>query len=235
MPPLVNEANAENINARRLAEIVDRYTCDAKDSLLAAKIAQSIYANISRRQDVQFKVGDFVYLSTSNQCREYTHGSDGHVAKFMPCFDGPYKITKVFPEKSTYTLLMPNSPNVSPTFHALQLCRFIPNDTSLFPLQELKQPQSIETDDREEWLVDRILDEKRGRKGREFLVRYCEYGAKEDWWLPLRDVDELEALDVWLALKESEALMNASACKTPMTTLRRCSPCGVQLLEGGRV
>ncbi|KDQ25432.1 hypothetical protein PLEOSDRAFT_1017047, partial [Pleurotus ostreatus PC15] len=78
--------------------------------------------------------------------------------KFMPRFDGPYEITKAFPEKSTYTLFMPNSPNIFPTFHASQLRRFMPNDASLFPSHELERPESVETNDGEEWLVERILD-----------------------------------------------------------------------------
>ncbi len=130
---------------------------------------------------------------------------------------------------------MPNSPNVFPTFHASQLRRFIPNDASLFPSRELERPQGVETDEGEEWLVDRILDEKRGRRGKEFLVRYRGYGAEEDRWLPLRDVDELEALDVWLASKGPDALASTSARQTDTPTLRRRSPRVAQTLEGGRV
>ncbi len=82
--------------------------------------------------------------------------------------------------------------------------------------------------------MDRILDEKRGQRGKEFLVRYRGYGAEEDRWLPLRDVDELEALDVWLALKEPDTLAT-SARQTATTTLRRRSPRVAQVLEDGRV
>lgn len=110
----------------------------------------------------------------------------------------------------------------------------MPNDASLFPSRELERPESVETNDGEEWLVERILDEKRGRRGKEFLVRYRGYGAEEDRWLPLRDVDELEALDVWLASKEPETLTSMSAQQTA-TTLRRRSPRVAQILEGGRV
>jgi hypothetical protein len=35
----------------------------------------------------------------------------GQVAKFMLRFDGPYIATKTYPEKSLYTLDLPNEPN----------------------------------------------------------------------------------------------------------------------------
>jgi hypothetical protein len=46
---------------------------------------------------------------------------NGRVAKFMPYFDGPYTIIDTHPETSNYTLDLPNSPNIFPTFHASQL------------------------------------------------------------------------------------------------------------------
>lgn len=172
IPPLLNDGSTRSMEASQLIEKIQDYTAEAKDSLLAAKISQSIQANTSHRQEIPFNVGDLVYLSTSNRRREYTHAGDGRVTKFMPRFDGPYEISKAFPEKSTYTLIMPNSPNVFPTFHASQLRPFVPNDATLFPDREFERPPAIETGDGDEWLVERIIDEKRGRSGKEYLVRY---------------------------------------------------------------
>lgn len=138
----------------------------------------------------------------------------------MPRFDGPYEIIHAFPERSTYTLLMPNSPDVFPTFHTSQLRRFTPNDGDLFPSRTLERPDAIITDDgEEEWLVDEIIDEKRGRSGMEYLVRYLGYGAEEQRWLRKKDVDELEALDRWLARDRGDA--SAVDTRTTWSSLRR--------------
>lgn len=117
----------------------------------------------------------------------------------MPRFDRPYKISRCHPEKSTYTLEMPNSPNIFPTFRSSQLCAYLPNNSNLFPSCELERPDSItmEIGD-DEWFVEKIVDEKWGQRGQEFLVKYRSYGDEENWWLPRRDVKELEALDTWL-------------------------------------
>ncbi|KAH7919158.1 hypothetical protein BV22DRAFT_1023467 [Leucogyrophana mollusca] len=47
---------------------------------------------------------------------------DGHVAKFIPRFNGPYKIIDHHAGTSTYTLDLPNPPNIYPTFHLSELC-----------------------------------------------------------------------------------------------------------------
>ncbi|KAG9218259.1 hypothetical protein CCMSSC00406_0005940 [Pleurotus cornucopiae] len=121
----------------------------------------------------------------------------------MPRFDGPYKIIHANPERSSYTLDMPNAPNTFPTFHSSLLRRFIPNDPDLFPTRELERPGAISVDGEEEWLVERIINERKGRRGMEYLVRYCGYGSDEDRWLGRVDVEELAAFNDWLAVRPS--------------------------------
>lgn len=178
---------------------------EAKDNLLAAKISQTIQANAHRKPDPEFAVGESVFLSTSNRHREYMHAGDNRVAKFMPRFDGPYRIVQANPEKSSYTLDIPNA-DVFPTFHISHLRPFLPNDGNLFPSREFERPAAITMDSGDdEWLVDSIIDERHGRRGQEFLVHYKGYGHEEDRWMTRRDVEELEALDRWLASKPGVA------------------------------
>ena len=67
-------------------------------------------------------------LSTKNRCHEYLANGDGRVAKFMPCYDGPYTILEARPETSTYVLDVPRLAQVCNTFHVSQLCAFVAND-----------------------------------------------------------------------------------------------------------
>lgn len=227
VPALEDRVSPAHTDVDDLIQKIDSYVSKAKDSLLAAKISQSISANPSRRQEIPYKVGDMVYLSTSNHRREYTHAGDGCIAKFMPRFDGPYKVTRAFPERWTYTLLMPNSPGIFPMFHASQLRAFTPNDPDLFPSRELERPDAVQTDEGdEEWFVEKIIDEKHGQSGREYLVRYRGYSAEEDRWLPRADVEDLAALDVWLDSHTTSTTTSSSTGRRPTTrsTLRRCCP-----------
>ncbi|OJA16295.1 hypothetical protein AZE42_09403 [Rhizopogon vesiculosus] len=93
----------------------------ARDNLLASWIMQVSSANKSRSDEPRLAVDDLVLLSTKHRWRDYMRKGDGRVAKFMPRFDGPYRIVEARPETSTYTLDLPSMPNIFPTFHVSQL------------------------------------------------------------------------------------------------------------------
>ncbi|KAF8810695.1 hypothetical protein BYT27DRAFT_7062538, partial [Phlegmacium glaucopus] len=63
--------------------------------------------------------------------------------KFMPQFDGLYGILEARPDSSNYTLQLPTSTNIFPTFHASHLKPFIPNDDKLFPTCKRQEPAPI--------------------------------------------------------------------------------------------
>lgn len=137
-------------------------------------------------------------LSTANRRRNYKRKGKKRVAKFMPRFDGPYIVKKSFPERSKYTLRLPNNPKTFPGFHASLLKPFHPNDPSLFPDRELVRPPTVITEDgTEETLVDKIVDARRRGRGMQYLVRWVGYGKEHDEWLPGRMLEDNAALDVW--------------------------------------
>jgi len=201
IPPLIpgGENKPESISARELIERIALDVSEAQDNLLAAKISQSEFTNCHRNDEVIYKVGDKVMLSTENRRCKYMQRHSGRTAKFMPRFDGPFVVTKANTAKSAYTLDLPNKPDRFPTFHAAQLRKHIPNDDKKFPARKLPQPGPVITlDGQEEWLIDRILDEHVHGKSRQFLVRWRGWGPEEDRWLPGRELADTEALDNWL-------------------------------------
>ena len=79
--------------------------------------------------------------------------------KFMPWNDGPYTVVKAFPEKSEYTLRLPNNHKTFPGFHSSLLKWFMPNDPTLFPDCEFTWPGAVVMEDRtEENMIDKIVD-----------------------------------------------------------------------------
>jgi RNase H-like domain found in reverse transcriptase/Reverse transcriptase (RNA-dependent DNA polymerase)/Integrase zinc binding domain len=196
--PLSPDATPEQTTAH---EIITRITLDVKeaqDNLLAAKIRQAYHANEHRAPEDIYEVGDLVMLSTENRRRNYKRKGKTRVAKFMPRNDGPYTITHTFPERSEYTLKLPNNPNTFPGFHAHLLKRYIPNDPLLFPDREPSRPRPIVTEDgTEEWYIDKIVDARRRGRGVQYLVRYEGYGREHDEWRPGSEMAETDALDRW--------------------------------------
>lgn len=205
IPPLVPTSLApgcpqEDINAARVIDRLLDDTASARDNLILAKVAQASYANRSRKSDFEINVGDRVMLSTFHRRQDYKNGDKNHVAKFMPRYDGPYTVTHANSSLSLYTLDIPNSLAKFNTFHISELRAFVPNDSSLFLSHEHPRPGPVLTEDGlEEHLIDRIVDECRRGRGFQYLVCWVGYGPEDDNWLSRRELEDCEALDVWLA------------------------------------
>jgi hypothetical protein len=206
IPPLTpnniatTASEEDSTNAIALLERINLDVSEAQDNLFAAKVAQATFANRHRGNEIVYSVGDKVMLSTEHRRQEYMQKHSGPVAKFMPRFDGPFLVTAANPNKSVYTLELPNEPERFPTFHASLLRKFVTNDDNLFPSRKLDRPGPVVTEDGEqEWLIDKIIDERTHGRGRQFLVRWRE----EDRWLPGRELSDTVALDQWLALSDS--------------------------------
>ena len=132
----------------------------AQDNLLCAKISQSISANVHQYNDFPFKKGNRVILSTLHRCRDYKAEDEHWVMKFIPCYYGPYLITKMAPGISTITVNMPNHMNTFPMFYTSQALPFIENDKELFLNWKSQQPPAIMVDSHEEYTVNRFWRNK---------------------------------------------------------------------------
>jgi hypothetical protein len=141
IPPLIqgsiSDDTSETTAAHSIIAQLENDVVEAKDALLGAKIMQAFFANKTCGDEEVYLIRDRVMLATLHRRRDYKAGDQSRVAKFFPCWDGPFTVTKTFPEMSSYTLHLPNSPNVFPTYHASLLKRFHKNDASLFPSREL--------------------------------------------------------------------------------------------------
>ncbi len=164
LPPLVpnrlvDNAKSDTDAAKIIAQLLDDMA-QARDNLIKAKINQAHHANKHRGKEDVFEVGNKVMLSTFHCRRDYKAGDKNHVTKFMPRYNGPYIILHANPTLSSYTIEMPNTPNVFPTFHASELQRFILNDPTLFPSQEHHAPEPIlTTDGFEECYIEHIINQ----------------------------------------------------------------------------
>jgi len=208
IPPLMGREDRDDTpEAQRAYELIrklEQMSMEAQDNLLRAKISQAAQANKSRTLTFPFSVGGRVRLSTLHRRHEFQGSGEKRVAKFMPRFDGPYAIIDIDKDNSTVTLDLPNSPNIFPTFHTLEVVPYVENDTELFPNREFSKPPAITMEDgSEEYFIRDIIDERRCGRGYRYLVRWVGYGAEEDRWLKGADLKNTEALDIWLAKRRT--------------------------------
>lgn len=118
----------------------------------------------------------------------------------MPRYDGPYTIIETDEKHSTVTLDLPHSTNIFPTFHTSQVIPYIESDTEKFPSRRFEEPDPIITEEgNEEQYIDKILDARRRGRGYQYLVRWRGFSQEHDEWLPGSELEDCEALDVWLA------------------------------------
>jgi hypothetical protein len=187
--------------ARNIMSQLENDTKEAQDNLLASKVTQAFHTNKGRAAEDIYRVGNKVMLSTLHWRREYKAGNKKCVAKFFPCWDSPFSVTRTFPE-SSYTIHQPNAPDVFPTFHSSLLKRHTENDAELFPSCKHTQPGPIVGSDRmEEYTIEKIVDERKMGQGFQYLVRLAGYSASDDLWLPRCELKDSAALDDWLACK----------------------------------
>ncbi|THH06299.1 hypothetical protein EW146_g9654 [Bondarzewia mesenterica] len=188
---------------------------EAKDTLLTSKLSQAHSTNAHRNPDPVLKIGDRVLLSTFHRRREYTSHDQKHVAKFMPRYDGPYKIIHAFPNTSTYELSLPSSSKTFSTFHISQLRVFRDNDDVSFPSRTLSRPGPlVSVDGFDEWEIDRIIDQRRRGRGFQYLVQWKGWGHEDSCWISGRELDDCAALDAWEALPGNRPTKRRSAPRT---------------------
>ena len=169
IPPIVDTAICRasdyyGLSTADTAELLKRLDTDfleTQNNLRLAKIEQALQVNKHCGPERIYKVGDQVLLFTLHRRREYMIRSDNRVAKSMVRYDGPYLVVEAQPDCSVYTLGLPASTRIHPTFHASLLKLFIPNDATLFPSRDPACPAPVVTENgQEEWLVERLLDRR---------------------------------------------------------------------------
>jgi hypothetical protein len=191
----VDTRQAVSPGVRAFAETALRNLADAHDALIASRVFQRHYANKHRREDPKIAEGDLVYLATKN-----LNLPKGRAKKLLPRFIGPYRVTRAIPESSNYELELPEElvkRRVHSRFHVSLLRPHNANDDALFPNRARAEPYDFGTPDDGEWYVDEIKGHRWRGRHLEFEVRWSQ---GDTTWEPLESVDEVEALDRYLAL-----------------------------------
>ena len=184
---------------------------DAQDHLISAKVSQSFHANKSQSSIFPFKVGDRVVLSTLHRLCELRTDDPNCVAKFMPCFNGPFIIKNTDEKHSMVILDLPHLPNIFPVFHTSEIKPFTENDNSLFPSRALIPPNPVTLDGHQEFFVDKIVDERKRSKKTFYRVRWQGEGPEGDIWLPAEEISECEALDHWISRRAINFISNVTS------------------------
>ena len=110
----------------------------ARDRLKAAQSRQKSYADV-RRKDLEFQVGDWVFLKLSPWKGVVRFGKRG---KLSPRYIGPYEIIERVDPLAYWLVLPPELSRIHNVFHVSMLRKYIADPSHV--LQE--QPISLQKD-----------------------------------------------------------------------------------------
>jgi hypothetical protein len=134
----------------------------------------------------------------------------------MPRYDGPFTIKNTDEQHSTVTLDLPNSPNFFPIFHTSEVRPFLENNDSIFPSRALVPRDPITINGQQEFFIDKIVDQCKRNKKTQYRVCWQGEGPEGNKWLPEDELNDHEALDVWLTRKVSVGLHFISFVTSPV-------------------
>lgn len=203
LPPILTvpktDTDPATATAAKVIEQMLPIELAAKDNLLTTKIDQAHLANQHRNPKFPFRAGERVVLSTTHRRAEYKSEDGRRVAKFMPRYDGPYRILSTNEKHSTVTLDLGTNSQAFPVFHTSEIQPFHENNDTLFPGRALHPPDPVTIDGEQEHFIDKIVDERRRHNKIQYKVRWQGEGPEGDIWLPANELEDCEALDIWQA------------------------------------
>ena len=182
---LHRSATRPELSAQRLVEKFQQTVEFVQAAMAEAQQEQERQANRRRTEAPQLRVGDRVWLQYGQQL------SHGRPSKKLDWKNSKFRVVEVL-EGGNVRLDTP--PGIHPTFHQERL-RLAGNDPMPGQRQSDWQPDSIEVDGQEEWLVDSILGEKGKGKSRKYLVQWMGYESPS--WEPAKHLENNEALMKW--------------------------------------
>ncbi len=164
----------------------------AQVAIHRANESMARYAN-KKRRPCHFRPGDFVHLSMKHFVPEGFSGAK----KLMPKFCGPFKITEAINDV-TFRLDLPKpirDRGVHNAFHTklLRPAHIDPDDTRTIP-----PPPPVLVDGNEEYEVEKILQHRKRRGRRQYLVKWVGFPDTENSWVCERDLHAPDLLRNYL-------------------------------------
>jgi hypothetical protein len=166
-----------------------------------ARDRQVHYAN-QHRQDVIFKEGEEVLLSTKN----FTLPT-GIAKKLSHKYNGPFKIIEVV-SPTAYKLQLPAAwKRKHPVFHVSMLKKYTAGQQGTIADATIDE---LDEEDEMEYEVDRIIGERVVNRKKEYLVTWKGYPESEATWESHDNVQDLQVMDAYEKEMEEQTQVDAA-------------------------
>jgi len=176
-----NEEHIQELN-EMIAKLLDTAT-KHQEKCIAKRLEKS------PENPTRYNVGEYVLWAYPNR----------PPSKLAPKWRGPYLILEAEAEKNKYVIQHLNTNKIH-IAHVESLKGITIGGSTT--VDELRTLAAL---DQDEYVIDHIVEHQfRGRKKRTlancwFKVRWRDYGPQDDTWQTFKDLQEAEALDIYLA------------------------------------
>ena len=165
------------------AETMEDINEHLRSEMLRAQQRHQEAANGRRLPEPIFEVGERVWLDARNITTQWPSKKLDHKRL------GPYPISEFIPLNS-YRLTLPDTMKNHPTYHVSQLERVAEDP---LPGQVIAPPLLVIVDDKEEYMVEEVLDSRVRWKRLQYLIKWL--GHTQADWMYAEEVNKLEAVD----------------------------------------
>ena len=139
---------------------------------------QKSYAD-PRRRDVQFGVGDHVFLKISPMKGVMRFRKKG---KLTPRYIGPFEILDRVGNVSYRLALPPNFGHVHPMFHISMLRKYVPHPSHILQTQEIEVDKDLSYEEVPVAIVDRQIRKLRNKEMAMVKVQWQNHEVEECTW-----------------------------------------------------
>ena len=143
-------------------------------------------ANLKRSAAKPLNVGQLVWLHRDGVNWPADAQQDN---KLLPRYLGPFKIDSVDVDKGNYTLQLPYFLRIHPVFHERVLVPY-KNPNVHFPDRIIPFAEPEEVDPEKDYDVESILDHRRFRKAKQYLVKWTGYADNHNTWEPEQNLKD---------------------------------------------
>ena len=146
--------------------------------LKAASDRQKSYADLKRR-DIEYEVGDKVFLKVSPWRKILRFGQKG---KLSLRFIGPYEILERIGPVAYQLALLPELAKLHDVFHVLMLRRYRSDESHILPVQEIQVQEDFSYDEEPKAILAREVKQLRNKQVSLVKVLWQHHGREEATW-----------------------------------------------------
>ncbi|XP_052887973.1 uncharacterized protein LOC128296585 [Gossypium arboreum] len=151
-----------------------------RDRLKAASDRQKSYADL-KRHDMEYSMGDFVFLKVSPWKKIL---SFGHKGKLSPRFIGSYRILKRVRPAAYYLELPPKIDRIHDVFHVSMLRRYRSDPTHIVPIEEIEVRPNWTFEEEPVQILDHDVKVIRRKSIPVLKVLWRNHSTEEATWEP---------------------------------------------------